>query len=364
MKITFAENLKKLRRARDLTQDDLARFLGVTFQAVSKWERNEGYPDITMLPVIANYFEVTVDALLGNDIISKEERIEQYRKEYWKLNKHSTMDEAVDIAKKAYTEYPFEWGIIEIYILSLTRGFSRFPDEETLIELRRLCDFVMEKCPDSVVRNRAICIMIYAEDDDHVERWLQETPDNFNFLESERREDRYANREQWELFSPLKQQNTYDILNELSYKMGIYYEPSTPEWQIESRERRLKLWNLLFKGTDRILVSHRFINCLVELADAYNRAGRTDDAIAALTEAVDHYEEHKKYGESLKAAPDEKVRMNDPMWDKLSFYAYPKTKMSYLLQKLENFAAPSPEYAKNEPLRKLIERLKKLTENK
>ena len=101
MKIPFAENLKKLRRAKDMTQDDLAQFLGVTFQAVSKWERNEGYPDITMLPVIANYFEVTVDSLLGNDIISKEERIEQYRNEYWRLNKHSTMDEAVEVAKKA-----------------------------------------------------------------------------------------------------------------------------------------------------------------------------------------------------------------------------------------------------------------------
>ena len=39
MKITLSENLRKMRRDRDLTQEDLANFLGMSFQAVSKWER-------------------------------------------------------------------------------------------------------------------------------------------------------------------------------------------------------------------------------------------------------------------------------------------------------------------------------------
>ena len=39
MKITLSENLRKMRRDRDLTQEDLANFLGISFQAVSKWER-------------------------------------------------------------------------------------------------------------------------------------------------------------------------------------------------------------------------------------------------------------------------------------------------------------------------------------
>ncbi len=46
MNIYFGENLKKLRKSKNLTQDALADFLGMSFQAVSKWERGETYPDI------------------------------------------------------------------------------------------------------------------------------------------------------------------------------------------------------------------------------------------------------------------------------------------------------------------------------
>lgn len=65
MNIYFSENIKKLRKERQLTQETLAEYLGVSFQAVSKWERGEGYPDITTLPVISTFFGVTLDDLLG-----------------------------------------------------------------------------------------------------------------------------------------------------------------------------------------------------------------------------------------------------------------------------------------------------------
>ena len=115
MMITLAENLKKLRLSRTLTQEELAQFLGVTSQAVSKWERREGYPDITMLPVIANYFEVTVDDLLGNDILSKEEKITEYLDEYNRLHRDRKPEEEAALAEKAYSEYPYDWRIMEIY---------------------------------------------------------------------------------------------------------------------------------------------------------------------------------------------------------------------------------------------------------
>ena len=73
MKIRISENIKRLRKDMRLTQEMLAEVLHISPQSISKWERGDAYPDISMLPSIANYFGVTVDALLGNDKIIAEE---------------------------------------------------------------------------------------------------------------------------------------------------------------------------------------------------------------------------------------------------------------------------------------------------
>ena len=67
------ENLKKYRLLKNLTQEDVAEYLGITAQSVSKWERGESYPDITFLPALANIFETSVDLLIGMDTIRAEE---------------------------------------------------------------------------------------------------------------------------------------------------------------------------------------------------------------------------------------------------------------------------------------------------
>ena len=73
----IGENIKKLRKAKGMTQEELAEKACVSYQAVSKWE-NGGSPDIEMLPVLANTFGVTIDELLGfklNSYTNKEKFI-------------------------------------------------------------------------------------------------------------------------------------------------------------------------------------------------------------------------------------------------------------------------------------------------
>ena len=69
----LSANLKKYRILKELTQEDVAEYLGITAQSVSKWERGESYPDITLLPALANIFETSVDLLLGMDTIRADE---------------------------------------------------------------------------------------------------------------------------------------------------------------------------------------------------------------------------------------------------------------------------------------------------
>lgn len=64
----FGTNLKQLRKEKNLTQEELAECLSVSPQTVSKWENNISMPDLSVLPVLADYFGTTVDILIRHDI--------------------------------------------------------------------------------------------------------------------------------------------------------------------------------------------------------------------------------------------------------------------------------------------------------
>jgi transcriptional regulator with XRE-family HTH domain len=81
MEINFKESLKKLRREKNISQETLAKYLCITQQSVGKWERGEGFPDITLLPKIALYFNVSIDDLLNVGQARADEKLKEYEQE-------------------------------------------------------------------------------------------------------------------------------------------------------------------------------------------------------------------------------------------------------------------------------------------
>ena len=69
--ITLAENILKYRKKNGLSQDELAQKLGVTFQAVSKWENAKAAPDIAFLPKMADIFGCYIDELFSREVETK-----------------------------------------------------------------------------------------------------------------------------------------------------------------------------------------------------------------------------------------------------------------------------------------------------
>ena len=103
MELMIAERLKKYRKDRNMTQEQLAEVFGISPQSISKWECGDGYPDITFLPAIANYFEVTVDELIGNDEISAKEDVQ---KKYFNVVQKLSHDERLTLGLKYHKKYP------------------------------------------------------------------------------------------------------------------------------------------------------------------------------------------------------------------------------------------------------------------
>ena len=75
MNIKIGAIIKKLRAENNITQDVLATAIGVTPQAISRWEAEGGYPDIELLPALADFFSVSTDELLGYKLSQREEEI-------------------------------------------------------------------------------------------------------------------------------------------------------------------------------------------------------------------------------------------------------------------------------------------------
>ena len=102
----LAENLRKYRLIKNLTQEDVAEYLGITPQSVSKWERGETFPDITFLPPLANIFETSVDMLMGMDTIRAEETKYRIHDKANTFMKTERLEDAEKVYREAFRTYP------------------------------------------------------------------------------------------------------------------------------------------------------------------------------------------------------------------------------------------------------------------
>ncbi len=102
----LSENLKKYRILKNLTQEDIAQYLGITSQSVSKWERGECYPDITFLPALANILETSIDFLIGMDTIRNKETQFNIHKSATEFQHKGDYNSAERVYRDALLIYP------------------------------------------------------------------------------------------------------------------------------------------------------------------------------------------------------------------------------------------------------------------
>ncbi len=106
-RLQIGEVICKLRKERAITQEQLANFIGVSMAAVSKWENGISYPDITLLPVLAKFFNVTIDKLLNFEIELSDKEVKKIYSECEKLfNSVDDFDLAIEKSKSYILEYP------------------------------------------------------------------------------------------------------------------------------------------------------------------------------------------------------------------------------------------------------------------
>jgi len=162
MEMQIGRNIRALRKSRGITQEDLADALNVSFQTVSKWERGESYPDITILPDLSDYFAVSVDELMGLECGVR--RI--VNREVYK-NAHDFVSggeyaSAITLLRYTLKEFPKEYGVMSELALALSIA-GVCADEAA-----KLCECVIENSKSEKLRSttRACLCLIHAKNGD------------------------------------------------------------------------------------------------------------------------------------------------------------------------------------------------------
>ena len=149
--IAIGSNIKIHRKQRKITQEQLAEVLGVSDQAVSRWENGSTYPDIELLPTIALYFGITLDELMGMEAIKDESDIEDIMNRRKEFRSHGEVVKSYEMLREAVKRYPNNYKLI--LALAADLQFANVYNDEirlkNLQEAESLMDRVLNECTDS-----------------------------------------------------------------------------------------------------------------------------------------------------------------------------------------------------------------------
>ena len=160
MEILFEKCLRDLLVKRGKTQSELAKYLSISTQAVSKWCRGENMPDIAMLPKIASFLDVSVDELLGVGEIRKQEKIQEYRAKSVELSRQGLVMENIALWRQAYSEFPNDMAVNE----GLMHALYVADEEKYHDEVLALGERILHKSTDGRQRGLAIQFLCYIHD--------------------------------------------------------------------------------------------------------------------------------------------------------------------------------------------------------
>lgn len=149
--MNLGEKIKTLRKQKNISQEVFAGYLGVSFQAVSKWECGNTMPDVTMIPAIASFFGVSTDELFDFNLYETEKQVEAICHESWKYRENDPA-KAERILREGLQRYPGNDIILNNLLYTMD-------DRTRTDEVIALCRSLIESTKDDSVKYDACRIL-------------------------------------------------------------------------------------------------------------------------------------------------------------------------------------------------------------
>ncbi len=223
MKLNLGKNIKKYRKEKDMTQEALAEYLGVSSQAVSRWENDTTYPDVELIPAIANLFGVSTDMLFDMQQSQKETSASNILKELAELTREkvlniSRINEIIREVRLNYIGCDCFWK----FWLSVNKNAYR--DEKILPEVRKLFGAIVEGNFDMYKKAEAIKHFSVIEDDEHLNDLLKQHATTSDLSEKALLYDRYLFRGESDNIDSYRQKYLFEYIDQLVGNSSMWLE--------------------------------------------------------------------------------------------------------------------------------------------
>ncbi|MCM1055709.1 MAG: helix-turn-helix domain-containing protein [Bacteroides sp.] len=217
MKLNIGKNIRSCRRKMELTQEQLAERLGVSFQSVSRWENGLAYPDIELLPLLTEIFGVTADELLDIPQEKKEKAEYELLRELSELSQRedAPVERITDIIREIRRSFLDGTAIFHLLYTVNRNMYRRYP--ELLPEIRLTMEQALESgSMDMTDKAMAVELMARIEDDKHIEKFL----DRYSTADHDMSKPallmlRYLTRGEWEKLEPIRQLRLYTYVDHI-----------------------------------------------------------------------------------------------------------------------------------------------------
>ena len=277
--MSIGSTIKKLRRERNMTQEQLAEYLGITANAVSQWECDRTAPDISQLPMLARILQVTTDRLLGVDFSQDEGEIERIADESFDCYRVGQREKAIEIVRNGLKQYPQSFRLMA----RLAESLIGIPGYEE--ELEGLCDRILKDCTESRPRDHAyrLKIILHGQRGEYGE--VKKLAENLPHVWASReelllrwyREDSEAHRMELAEYAKLYLRSLSICLEHIAGSSGY-----SAEEKIQIRTQIICIIKILYPEKDFCDEAIYLADGYMVLAALYTYLGERDQALDAL----------------------------------------------------------------------------------
>ena len=297
--MTIGERIKTLRKKNDMTQEKLADFLHVSYQAVSKWECGIASPDLSLIVPLTRLFNVSADELLGLTNEEVDERKAYFDAEYFDFWMKDDSEADLEIARQAVAEYPSDFRYLhwlasdEWYVGYSPKYYNTEKGKELLESSVKHNLMILENCDEPDIKKQAISGLVYTyssmDNLDEAKKYAEMYPEDGQID----RDDLLISCLRGEEQEALRKKIFHKKLIQLSFSLESLWRNSVPPFHeaLDAHETIIKA--IITDGNYQRL--HGYLSDIyLERAKISMQNDAPDEAIKNLTVCLNHANEFDK----------------------------------------------------------------------